>query len=128
MKSKAAAQHLVSIQEVHQRLNRRGIHPKTHAMDNECSVLVKECIAHENKIELMLVPTYLYRSNAAEKVNRHLQMSLYHRFSDSRYTIPFAPIVQITTSGYTNTKPTSTFPCQSKTLYLRNRRGQIILQ
>ena len=65
--SKSAAEHLAATQEVHQCLNRRVKHPKMHIMDNECSTLVKECIKYENKIELILVPHYLQRVNAAEK-------------------------------------------------------------
>ena len=67
LKSRSAAEHLTAIQEVHQYLNSRGIHPKIHIMDNECSQLVKNYIRQEQKIELMLVPPYLHRANAVEK-------------------------------------------------------------
>ena len=67
LKSRAAAQHLASIQEVHQYLNRRVIHPKMRSMRNECSPLVKECIKNEKIIELTFVPPYLHRVNASGK-------------------------------------------------------------
>ena len=67
LKSRSVAEHLTAIQEVHQYLNSRGIHPKIHIIDNECSKLVKEYIKQEQKIELILVPPYLHRANAVEK-------------------------------------------------------------
>ena len=68
LKSRAVAEHLTAIKEVHQCLNSRGTYPKMHVMDNECSKLVKDYIKQEQKIELMLVPPYLHRANAARKI------------------------------------------------------------
>ena len=65
LKSKSSADHLAAMQEVHKCLNQRGMHPKMHIMDNECSKPVKDYIKYEKKIELMLVPPYLHRANAA---------------------------------------------------------------
>ena len=75
----------------------------------------------------MLIPPYLHRVNAAEKAI-DIQTPLHNRFSNSRPTITFAPMVQIATSSHANIKSTSTFLCQSKTLCLRNLRGHILLQ
>ena len=67
LKSKASADHLAAIQEVHKYLNQWSIHPKMHIMDNECSKPVKDCIKYEKKIDLRLVSSYLHRANAAKK-------------------------------------------------------------
>ena len=67
LKSKSATEHLQAIKEVHACLNQKGIHPKVHIMDNECSSIVKDYLKNEKKIELLLAPPYLHRINTAEK-------------------------------------------------------------
>ena len=67
LKSKSAVEHLQTIKTLHQFLNKKGVHPKLHIMDNECSQLVKDYIKDEQGIDLLLVPPFLRRVNAAEK-------------------------------------------------------------
>ena len=67
LKTKSGHEQLKNLKEVHQYLNKRGIHPKIHVMDNECSQATKDYIIHTKKIDLLLVPPYMHRVNAAEK-------------------------------------------------------------
>ena len=67
LKSKTAAAHLEAVKLLHTSLNNKGVHPKLHMMDNECSELVKDYIKNALKIDLLLVPPHLHRTNAAEK-------------------------------------------------------------
>ena len=67
LKSKASNEHLQAIQNVHNFFNQHGIKQKLHVMDNECSDGVKNYIKHAKNIELLLVPPYMHRVNAAEK-------------------------------------------------------------
>ena len=55
LKTKSALEMLQNIQEVHQFLNARGIHPKIHILDNECPAIVKEYIIHAKKIQLLVL-------------------------------------------------------------------------
>ena len=47
-------------------LRERGVYPKIHIMDNECSSTVRSYLKCNN-IELQLVPPNLHRTNASEK-------------------------------------------------------------
>ena len=67
LKSRAATEHLREIQELHCYLKEKGMNPKVHVMDNECSALVKNYLKNEQKIELLLAPPYHHRINTAEK-------------------------------------------------------------
>ena len=67
LRTKSSTEHLQHVKEVHQYLNSRGIHPRIHVLDNECSNLVKDYVKSEKKIDLLIVPPYLHRVNAAEK-------------------------------------------------------------
>ena len=67
LKSKAALERLKAVQEIHAHSNQKGVCPKTRAMDNECSALVKNCVENEQKIELLLAPPNARRINTAEK-------------------------------------------------------------
>ena len=42
------------------------MYPKLHVMDNECLQAFKGYIFHNNKIDLLLVPPYMHRINAAK--------------------------------------------------------------
>ena len=44
----------------------RGLTPKTHVLDNECSKVLKEYMEEENET-FQLVPPHLHRRNAAER-------------------------------------------------------------
>ena len=67
LKTKSSTEHLQHIKDVHQHLNARGMRPRIHVLDNECSKLVKDCTKSEKKIDLLIVPPYLHRVNVAEK-------------------------------------------------------------
>ena len=67
LKSKSAADHLQAITKIHSFLNSKGIFPKLHIMDNECSNIVKNYIKTSKHIELLLVPPHSHRANMAEK-------------------------------------------------------------
>ena len=47
-------------------LSSRGLTPRTHVLDNECSKVLKEYIEEENET-FQLVPPNLHRRNAAER-------------------------------------------------------------
>ena len=68
LKSKTAAAHLEAVKLLHAFLNSKGMHPKLHVLDNECSQLVNDCTKNKINIGLLLVPPCLRRTNAAEKV------------------------------------------------------------
>ena len=68
LKTKSAIEQLKNTQETHKFLNDRGIHLKIHVMDNKCALLVKEYLINSKKIQLLLVPPYMHRVNASEKV------------------------------------------------------------
>ena len=44
----------------------RGLTPKTHVLDNECSKVLKVYMEEENE-NFQLVPPHLHRRNAAER-------------------------------------------------------------
>ncbi len=52
-------------------LQRRGLHPQLHRLDNEASQLLKEFITNED-IEFQLTPASLHRRNWAEKGHSNL--------------------------------------------------------
>ena len=67
LKSKTAAAHLEAVKLLHTYLNNKGMNPKLYMIDNECSELVKDYVKNALKIDLLLVPPHLHRTNAAEK-------------------------------------------------------------
>ena len=44
----------------------RGLTPRTHVLDNECSKVLKEYMEEENET-FQLVPPHLHQRNAAER-------------------------------------------------------------
>ena len=44
----------------------RGLTPRTHVLDNECSKVLKKYMEEENET-FQLVPPHLHRQNAAER-------------------------------------------------------------
>ena len=66
LKSRSAEHLLAATAKIHIFLRERGIHPKIHIMDNECSSTVRSYLKNNN-IKLHLVPPNLYRTNASEK-------------------------------------------------------------
>jgi hypothetical protein len=44
LKTKSAMDHHNALSKTYEYLNDRGIHPKMHVMDNECSALVKSLL------------------------------------------------------------------------------------
>ena len=58
---------------VMQRLQRAGIVPKKHILDNEISEAMKDIIKDEYKIEMELVPPGCHRRNAAEVAIRNFK-------------------------------------------------------
>ena len=67
LKTKSETEQLHNIKLIHQYLNARGIRPTVHIMGNDCPQSVKNYALNELKIELLLVPPYIHRVNAAEK-------------------------------------------------------------
>jgi hypothetical protein len=54
------------------KLNRAGLHPKLHHLDNECSSALKEFFV-DNHIDYQLAPPGMHRANAAERAIRTLK-------------------------------------------------------
>ena len=65
-KSRSAEYLPAATSKMHIFLRERGVHPKIHIMDNECSSTVQYYL-NNNNIELQLVPPNLHLTNAAEK-------------------------------------------------------------
>ena len=53
-------------QKMRKLLGSRGLTPRTHFLDNECSKVLKEYMEEENET-FQLVPPHLHRRNAAER-------------------------------------------------------------
>ena len=53
-------------QKMRKLLCSRGLTPRTHVLDNECSKVLKEYMEEENET-FQLVPPHLHRRNAAER-------------------------------------------------------------
>ena len=66
LKSRLAEHLLAATAKMHIFLQGRGIHPKIHIMDNECSSTVKSYLKNNN-IELQLAPPNIHRINADKK-------------------------------------------------------------
>ena len=66
LKSWSAEHLLAATDKMHIFLRERGVHPKIHIMENECSSTVQSYLKNNN-IELQVVPPNLHRTNAEEK-------------------------------------------------------------
>ena len=66
MRSRTAGELTKSYQALMKRLNRKGIVPKKHISDNECSRELKDAIM-KNDVEYELVPKGQHRRNIAER-------------------------------------------------------------
>ena len=67
LKTESAQEQLKNIQEVIKFLNDKGIYLKIYVMDNECPSIVLDYIINTKKMNLLLVPLYMYRVNATKK-------------------------------------------------------------
>ena len=65
LKTRTGNELVSTVQSIHHYLAQRGHEPKYHAMDNETSIKMKECLKSE-KVIFQLVPPYLHRVNATE--------------------------------------------------------------
>ena len=54
-------------QDIFKYLERRGLCPAVHKVDNECPQALRDLIVNENKNKLELVPPHDHRTNPAEK-------------------------------------------------------------
>ena len=68
-KNRTAACIKTAFEEVHQRLNKAGLRPAYHRLDNECSDVLKKYLT-EQTIEYQLVVPGSHRRNAAERAIR----------------------------------------------------------
>ena len=68
MKSRAEAEHLRVYKEIFKYLEKRGLRPMNHIMDNECSPAMMHLIVEEHQQKLQLVPSHDHKTNLAEKV------------------------------------------------------------
>ena len=66
LKSRSVEYLLAATAKMHIFLRERGVHPKIHIMDNECSSTLRSYLKNNN-IELQLVPPILHRTNTAGK-------------------------------------------------------------
>ena len=67
MKDRSVAEHIRVYQEIFGYLEKRGLRPAVHKMDNECHQELKNIIVDQHKNKLKLVPPHDHRTNPAEK-------------------------------------------------------------
>ena len=67
MKNRSVSEHIRVYQEIFNHLEKRGLCPAVHKMDNECPQALKEIIVDKHKNKLELVPPHDHRTNPAEK-------------------------------------------------------------
>ena len=66
MRTRSASDMVAAYQKLINRLNKSGIQPKMHILDNECSELLKTAITN-NDMDYQLVPPHNHRRNLAER-------------------------------------------------------------
>ena len=67
MKNRSVAEHIRVYNEIFGCLEKRGLRPAVHKMDNECPQELNDIIFHQNKHKLELVPPHDHRTNPAER-------------------------------------------------------------
>ena len=67
MKNRSVSEHIRVYQDIFSYLEKRGLRPAFHKMDNECPQALKEIIADKHKNKLELVPPHDHHTNLAEK-------------------------------------------------------------
>ena len=67
MKNLSVAEHIRVYQEIFGYLEKRGLCPDVHKMDNECPQELKYIIVDQHTNKLELVPPHDHRTNPAEK-------------------------------------------------------------
>ena len=67
MKNRSVAEHIRVYQDIFGYLEKRGLLPDVHKMDNECTQELKDIIVDQHKNKLELVPPHDHRTNPAEK-------------------------------------------------------------
>ena len=77
MKSRSDACMVEVFKDIYEYLKTRGLNPKLHVLDNECSKAVKNYIRTENA-EIQLVEPHNHRVNAAEPA---VKAAKYHTLS-----------------------------------------------
>ena len=68
MKNRSKAEHIRVYNDIFQNLEKRGLRPNVHRMDNECPKALRTIIVDDNKNTLKLVPLHDHRTNPAEKM------------------------------------------------------------
>ena len=67
MKNRSVAEHIRVYQEIFGYLEKRGLLPASHKMDNACPQELKDIIVDQHKNKLELVPPHDHRTNPFEK-------------------------------------------------------------
>ena len=67
MKNRSIAEHIRVYNDIFGYLEKRGLRPDVHNMENEGQQELKEIIVHQNKNKLELLPPNYHRTNPAEK-------------------------------------------------------------
>jgi len=65
MQSRADECMVATFKDVYKTLEARGLHPKLHVLDNECSKAVQDYVRYEGT-SIQLAEPYNHRINAAE--------------------------------------------------------------
>ena len=79
----------------------RGLTPKTHVLDNECSKVLKEYMEEENET-FQLVPSHLHRRNAAERaIHTFKNHFIAGMVSTHRFSPPFLVLSIAQSHGHT---------------------------
>ena len=67
MKTRSVSEHIRVYQDIFRCLDKRGLRPAVHTMDNECPQALKDIIVDKHKNKLELVPPHDHRTNPEEK-------------------------------------------------------------
>ena len=77
MKSRSEAKHICVYLDIFDYLEKRGLRPEHHTMDNKYSAGLKTLIMDTNKNKLQLVPPHDHHNNPAEKKLTHSSVILF---------------------------------------------------
>ena len=114
---------LKAYDKIIQYLQTRGFHPRVHWLENQASNAMKT-YDKTNNIEYQLVPPLMHRRNAAERVIRTWEKSLYCWPMQHGLTLSHEPVVSIITTGHHYLELATILPPTSPTVRIHSaRRG-----
>jgi hypothetical protein len=125
MKSRKDQEMIRAYDTLVKRLQRAGVRPKKHVLDNKISENMKDHIRDQCKFTLELVPPGCHRRNAAEVAIRNFKAHFLSVLAGTADNFPPKPLGQTPTTNRNHTQSSPRVKCHTNHICIRTHQWAI---